>query len=239
MQDQPQPALTLNAQFKAHLARKEPFERVIKVLREGESGEDYQPRESMLIIPPEVSTPDFPMDEITAHAMRFGWPNERVTLYLAKAEEEPGAMSTFLSQATLQPHRTVQTYAPRPTYAPQVAPAPQAPAQAPANPADPLAGLSETQRLSLEINKLAAMAAGRRRASVLDRILSGELQPDEVMVWMGNIQRFANFGKLLLEQFVKWLVPMVVKTYEQARADAAKTATKAPPRAPEAAPPPA
>jgi hypothetical protein len=70
--------------------------------------------------------------------------------------------------------------------------------------------------------------------------LSGELQPDEVMVWMGNVQRFANFAKVFVEQFVKWVVPMVVKTYENARADAAKSAKPKndAPRSPEAAPPP-
>jgi hypothetical protein len=222
--------MALNNEFKRHWNTREPFVRVVKALLNGENGEDFQPQENLLFIPPDGV---LPMEELQLHAQRFGWPENDVTLLLAHAELPVGAGSSYITQSTLR-RRGGAPMTPRP------APAPQAPAQAPSNPADSLAGLSDVQQLKLEVTKLAAMASGGRRASVLDRILSGELQPDEVMIWMGNIQKFANFGKVFIEHFVKWIVPLVIRTAENARADAAKNNSPKnnAPRSPEAAPPP-
>ena len=254
----PLPALTLNASFRAQLARKEPFVRVVKVIRNGEMGDDYQPPENLLLIPAEVGTPEFPLDELVLHAQRFGWPDEQVTLWLGRVEAEEGAMTAFLSQTTLQARRghygaghvAPQQHHPAPQpYQPLYGqpPQPQAHQQQPQPPAanpDPLAGLSEVQRLTMEVTKLAAMAAGGgKRASVLDRLLSGEIGPDEAMGWLIKVQRLLPAIKSLITVGIKWVVPLVRETWEESKTkaeqDRAKT-TKKPDaaRSPEAAPPP-
>ncbi len=247
--DRPLPPLSLNAAFRKHLETKVGFERAIKALRDGEKGEDYQPDENLFIIAPDVSVPDLPLSEVQSFAQRFGWPHERITLYLCRTETDSGALSSYLCQTTLQPWGgsawSGSAYAaPPPAATPQTAPQPQARTQPQAQ-AQPQAqtqeGLSEIDKLSVEITKLAALAAGNSKGSLIDRLLRGDLQPEEVWAWIENVQRFAKLGKLLVEQVIGWVVPLVIQTAEKARAEAhAKRAQPQPtaPRSPEAAPPP-
>lgn len=236
--ERPLPALSLNAPFKKQLETKVGFERIIKALRDGESGEDYQPPENLFRIPPDVSVPELPLSEVQVFAQRFGWPYERITLYLCRAEVESGGFSSYLCQTTLQPWGGGAWPAPAHA-APSPAAIPQAAPQAQPQPQE---GLSEIDKLSVEITKLAALAAGGSKGSLMDRLLRGDLQPEEVWTWIENVQRFAKVGKLIVEQVIGWVVPLVIQTAEKARAEAqAKRAQPQPaaPRSPEAAPPPA
>ncbi len=240
MTDRPLPPLSLNTAFRKHLETKVSHERAIKALRDGEKGEDYQPPENLFIIPPEVSAPELPLSELQAFAQRFGWPHERITLYLCNPEPDSSALSSYICQTTLQPWGGAGSAAP---WSP---PAPPAPTPAPTQQAkqpQPQDGLSEMDKLSLEINRLAAIAAGNNKGSLIDRLLSGELQPEEIWAWIENARRFAKVGKLIVEQVVAWVVPLVIQTAERARADAqakrqpAAQPQPAAPRSPEAAPP--
>jgi hypothetical protein len=238
--DRPLPPLSLNAAFRKQLETKVGYERAIKALRDGEKGEDYQPDENLFIIPPDVSAPELPLSEVQGFAQRFGWPHERITLYLCRTETDSGALSSYLCQTTLQPWGGASWSAPAHAAPPPAAP-PQAAQQAQAQP-QPQEGLSEIDKLSVEITKLAALAAGNTKGSLVDRLLRGDLQPEEVWAWIENMQRFAKLGKLIVEQVIGWVVPLVIQTAEKARADAQakrQPTQTAAPRSPEAAPPPA
>lgn len=258
MQDEILPPLVLSSHFKSELSRIVPYPRVIKALYEGQNGEDPQAEENHLHIPTEVAIPAFPMEEIIQFAVRRGWPHQTITLYLARAEMEMGARSGFLSQCTIYPPRGMRQpsyyqppnayQTPQHPYQPPPHGAPQTPPQAgtapPAGNPDPLAGLSEMQRLTMEVTKLAAMAAGGgKRASVLDRFLSGEIGPDEAMGWLIKAQRLLPAVKNLITVGIKWVVPLVRETWEESKTKAEQDkakATKKPDaaRSPEAAPPP-